>query len=322
MHRVGTAIAVAAALVGSRALAADLAPAPPLTSPNLEYRGSPLPPPAPGANWSGPYLGARVTARYNAVDGNVTSATIGTPPTAIALPTISALTWGCWGNQPCAMQYIDSVSMSAGVYAGWNWQVSPVYVVGVEADFGYANESSEFHGSAYPVNMSFGSPSTPFGATPHDYFGVKTRWDGSARLRGGWLVTPSLLLYFTGGLAWADMSAVSRCWTHPTPGVANCAFGGFFGGTLSPYLIQHSAVQLGWTLGFGIETLFWQHWILRAQYRFADFGYPSAGPFSTFTATDVRTCSGCSAANTPLTITYQLPLVQHSFEFGLAYKLW
>jgi outer membrane immunogenic protein len=318
-RQVHIAVVIAAVIICRGALAADLAQAPPpLQSPNLQVK---VPSPAPVVGWSGPYVGAHITARYNAVDGNITSATFGTPATPIALPPISPLSWGCWGNQPCAMQYIDSVSMSVGLYAGWNWQVSSSYVVGVEADSGYANESSEFHGSPYPANLSFGTPLTPLGASPTDYFGVRTRWDGSARVRGGWLATPSLLLYGTGGLAWAEMSSVSFCRTHQTPGVSNCGFDNYFGGTLGPDVIEHSAVKLGWTVGFGIEVMPWQHWLLRAEYRFADFGYPGMGPFSTFTATDVRTCTGCGT-NGPLVVTYQLPMMQHNFEFGLAYKFW
>ncbi len=325
MNRFRIAVTVVAALIGSRAFAADLAaPLPPAPAPNLQFKAPPPPPAAPSSSWSGPYVGAGLSARYDAVDGDITSATIGTPPTPIPLPKQSAPlpAWEWWGNEPGAMQYIDNVAMSIGLYAGWNWQVWQSYVVGVEADFAYANETADFHGSPYPANLMFGTPSLAFGATPADDFKVTTRWDGSVRVRGGWLATPALLLYFTAGLAWADISSVSRCATHETANVSNCAFDNFFGGTLGPYLIAHSALQLGWTVGFGIETLLWQHWVLRTQYRFADFGYPSAGPFSAFTATDVRTCTGCSAANTPMVVSYQLPLMEHSFEFGLAYKLW
>jgi outer membrane immunogenic protein len=30
--------------------------------------------------------------------------------------------------------------------------------------------------------------------------------------------------------------------------------------------------KAGWTLGGGIETMLWSNWIVRAQYRYADFG--------------------------------------------------
>lgn len=85
-------IAISAALFGGRAFAADLE--------------ATTPPPPSSPNWSGPYIGAGVAARYNAVDANITSASVGTPPTAIPLPTLSAgytnpLLW--WGSGPGAM---------------------------------------------------------------------------------------------------------------------------------------------------------------------------------------------------------------------------
>ena len=58
MKKILIGIPVIAALLGARALAAD-----------LEARA---PPPVPFSNWSGPYIGIGAGARYNAVDGNVT----------------------------------------------------------------------------------------------------------------------------------------------------------------------------------------------------------------------------------------------------------
>ena len=133
--------------------------------------------------------------RYDAVDANVTSATVGTPPTAIALPPAKPPS----GNfletaAPLTMAYVDNVALRGGIYGGWNYQITADYVVGAEADFGWANETANLHGSAYPTNLLFGSPSLPFGATPLDIFRVTTTWDGSIVLRVGRLLTPSTLL--------------------------------------------------------------------------------------------------------------------------------
>ena len=276
------------------------------------------------SNWSGPYIGIGIDARFNAVDANVTSATVGTPPVAIPLPTVSQgytnpLLW--WGAAPGAQQYVDHIAIGLRIYGGWNFQVAPAYVVGVEGDFAYANETAVFHGSPYPANLLFGTPSLPFGASPNDEFRVRTKWDGSARLRAGWLANPSMMLYLTAGLAWAELQATSSCSTVPTPNVSNCATGNYFSGTLGPAAITHSAIKLGWTAGAGIEMLFGPSWVARVQYRFSDFGYPSSGPFAPFSFTDTRTCSGCpSAASSPLNVSYELPMMQHNFGVGLAYK--
>jgi outer membrane immunogenic protein len=310
MKKILIGIAVIAALLGPRALAAD-----------LEGTAPPL---APYSKWSGPYIGVGLGARFNAVDGNVTSATVGTPPAAIDLRRGSPgytnpLMW--WGAAPGAMQYLDHIAIGTRVYGGWNFQVAPTYVVGVEGDFAYANETAVFHGSPYPANLLFGSPSLPFGASPFDLFRVTTTWDASARVRAGWLATPSMMLYLTAGLALAHFQAESTCSTEATPTVSNCASGNYFSGTLGPAVIRHSSTMLGWTAGSGIDFLLGSHWVLRTQYRFSDFGYPPGRGFRAFSFTDTRVCNGCpSATSSPLTVSYELPVMQHVFEFGLAYR--
>src|SRR5437764_4256229 len=88
--------------------------------------------------------------RYDAVDANVTSATVGTPPTAIALPPAKPPS----GNfletaAPLTMAHIDNIALGGGIYGGWNYQITEDYVAGVEADFGWANETANLHGSLH-----------------------------------------------------------------------------------------------------------------------------------------------------------------------------
>ena len=296
-------ITVAGPLLGGHASAADLEVRPSLAV----------------STWSGPYIGIGLSTRYNSVDGSVTSATAGTTP--IPLPPVSTggKAWEFWRTGgPSGMAYVDSIALRGGIYAGWNWQISPTYVVGVEADFALANETASIHGSPYLTNLVFGIPSLPFGASANDGFTVRTTWDSSARLRVGWLINPSTMLYLTGGLAWAHLQVMSTCSTGPL-NIPNCAPGNYFAGTLGPALITHSATKLGWTAGTGIDVALGPQWVVRGQYRFSDFGYPNGG-FGAFNFTDVRVCTGCLAANNPLTVSSQLLLMQHNFEIGLAYK--
>jgi outer membrane immunogenic protein len=298
------------ALFGTSVQAADLPAAP---------SSAPIPNLAEVPNWTGPYIGLDVGMRYDAVDANVTSATVGTPPTALALPPTDATS----GNfletaAPRTMAYVDNIALRGGVYGGWNYQITADYVVGAEVDFGWANETAVLHGSAYPTNLLFGSPSLPFGATPLDNFRVTTAWDGSAVLRVGKLLTPSTLFYVSGGLAWAHIQATSTCSTTPTASVSNCAPNNYFGGTLGPAIIDQSATALGWTAGIGLEVRLWSNWVARGQYRFSGFDYPSGSGAFTFATT--RSCTGCPAGSSPLNVSFQLPVMQHLFEIGIAYK--
>jgi hypothetical protein len=43
------------------------------------------------------------------------------------------------------MQFIDNVAFRPGVYGGWTFQVTPAYVVGLEADFAYVNAGDAAH---------------------------------------------------------------------------------------------------------------------------------------------------------------------------------
>ena len=208
---------VALALIGRSALAADLELAP----------RAPVAVAVAYPSWSGPYIGIGLGTRLNAVDANTTSATVGIPPVPIGLPIAAsgdpnALAF--WQQQQGAQQYMDHISLRGGLYAGWNFQVAPAFVLGVEGDIAYANETATFHGSPYPANLLFGTPAAlPLGASPSDSLRLTTRWDGSLRVRGGWLPTPSVLLYLTAGLAFANIEASSVCSTFHTPNVLNCA---------------------------------------------------------------------------------------------------
>jgi len=277
------------AVFGTSVQAADLPEAP---------RSTPIP--VSTSNWTGPYIGLGAGMRYDAVDANVTSATVGTPSTTIALPSSTAANF--------------NIALRGGIYGGWNYQITADWVIGAEGDFGWANETANLHGSAYPTSLVFGSPSLPFGATPQDIFRVTTKWDGSIMLRVGRLLTPSTLFYVSGGPAWANIQVTSTCSPTPTPNVSNCAPGNYFSGTLGPAVIEQSATALGWTAAVGLDYRLWSsNWLVRGQYRFSDYG--------AFSFATTRSCTGCpSAASSPLNVSFQVPMMQHLFEIGIAYQ--
>jgi outer membrane immunogenic protein len=78
----------------------------------------------------------------------------------------------------------DQSGLLGSFYAGYNWQVGRV-VLGAEADIGTGD-----------FGVDSGAPG-----------GLQSSLNafGSLRARGGFLLTPALLLYGTAGLAWADM---------------------------------------------------------------------------------------------------------------------
>jgi outer membrane immunogenic protein len=148
-----------------------------------------------------------------------------------------------------------------GGYFGVNWQVLPAWVVGVEADAAWMNQSSRVTGLIGCVTFCGFLPGSPAG----DSTSVGTNWDGSIRARAGYLVTPAVLVYGTAGLALKESTASMSCDAAISPW---CLF------TEGQNYV--SRVQTGWTAGGGIEYRAWGNWFVRGEYRYS--GYQSWSP--------------------------------------------
>lgn len=259
----GSACLAGMALAGP-ALAADLAPftkAPPLVA----------------SSWTGFYAGLGLGFRSTSADLTTTSVLQDGIPRDL--------------NGAALTQPFDGSGFRVNPYAGFNWQVAPSWVVGVEGDVGFGDKTTALPG----FRASPWAGSSTFGV---DSLSVKAGWDASLRGRAGYLLTPSTLVYATGGLAWQHYDITLVCVS------LSCA-----GNGRSPNLISHSATRTGWTLGAGIETALWGNWLLRADYRYADFG---TAPFN-FTRT--------ATAGPALTVdNFDAKLRTHTASVGLAYK--
>ena len=88
---------------------------------------------------------------------------------------------------------------------------------------------------------------------------VNEGWDGSIRGRVGFLLTPSWLLYATGGIAWQGLDID-----------ASCGSGGAF--CTTAHAESLSTTRTGWTFGGGLEVMLRGNWLVRLEYRYADYG--------------------------------------------------
>jgi outer membrane immunogenic protein len=141
---------------------------------------------------------------------------------------------------------INASGFTGGGEVGCNWQVTTV-VAGVEADFEYTglDESRDRF-----------VPLTELVAPLHFHEEFRSKWLATFRGRLGWLVTPFVLLYATGGLAVANVET--------TDSVINQSNSADFN-TLSS-----SETRAGWTLGAGAEWKFAPHWSVKAEYLFVE----------------------------------------------------
>jgi outer membrane immunogenic protein len=162
-----TAIA-AIALIGTPAFAADMAVK------------APPPAPAPVPTWTGFYGGIQVGGGWSDEAVNYSP---NDPVSALLL-----------GVSPVFSGYrIHQSGPVGGVEAGYNWQAGSKWLVGLEADFSWAG-------------MKDTASSAPTIFTEATTAQQRTDWYGTVRGRAGWLATPNLLLFGTGGFAYGRVN--------------------------------------------------------------------------------------------------------------------
>ena len=187
----------------------------------------------------------------------------------------------------------SNTGFRGGVYAGYNWQFAPTWLVGIEGDIGWGDNKKTVAGIPGAEDPAVaGSPGL-------DTSTVKQTWDGSLRGRFGYLVTPTVLLFGTGGVAFTHIEATAFCGTPFAVGWCTVTNVG--------RADTQSADRVGWTAGAGIEAMFAMHWLFRAEYRYADYGTWSTtlmqGPLSNIDA-----------------LSADIRLRTHTVQFGIAYK--
>jgi outer membrane immunogenic protein len=242
-----------AAMITGPAMAADM----PVRAPSV-YRA-----PAPAWSWTGFYVGGEVGAKWLNDRWTATSLFDGGGPVigSTALPIDAS-----------SPRHYDITGARVGGYVGYNWQFDSKWVAGIEADAAWAHASSTqagFPGCAIAsicVAPGFATPNgLPFGG---DTTRVTMNWDASVRGRLGYLVTPDTLIYGTGGVAFQNVEAFGQCGSLISSALCFTTTGQT---APSPGITQ-STTLVGWTIGAGVEAHLWGNWLLRAEYRYADFG--------------------------------------------------
>lgn len=174
----------------------------------------------PVFNWTGFYIGANAGYAW----GRSQATDIG-----------SAVGWGTQGTQWST----DVNGFTGGLQAGWNVQMQN-WVLGIEGDVGYLNLSA----SAIHPNACCAPPDTTLLST-------RGGWFGTLRGRAGMLLSPTVLVYGTGGIILADTRTnVYRPSDMRTP----------------------NANTLGWTVGGGAEFAVDPRWSWKFEYLYYDLG--------------------------------------------------
>lgn len=190
----------------------------------------------PGYNWSGFYVGVNGAYAWNDTRDVAVS---GTPLITVSQP----------GNVPFAVGGLRPEGYIVGGQAGWNYQ-SGAGLVGIEADFDFAD-----------INNSRNVDLPAIGPAVRTSASEKIDFLGTLRGRLGGIVSQRLLLFLTGGLAYAnvkDTANINEFFNAPVVG--------------RQFIANASDIRFGWTLGAGAEWAFARNWSVKGEYLYYDLG--------------------------------------------------
>ena len=221
----------------------------------------------PGYDWTGIYIGANVGFGWGR--SSDTSA-LSAGPTLFSDTNRSKLDGVVGGGQ-----------------IGYNWQMQN-WLVGLEGDFQGTGQRG-IHSFTCPTGVCTAS----VGALPGPALPVSLTqqldWFGTLRLRGGFLVSPSVLLYGTGGLAYGQVNSRSTLVGTATS----------------------SVIQPGWTVGAGVEGVIVGDWTAKLEYLYVDLGRAS----DTFTSLVIS-----PDGITPLLGSFNSRITDNIVRVGFNYK--
>jgi outer membrane immunogenic protein len=250
---------------------------------DLPSRKAPVIAPPPPL-WTGFYAG--LNAGYNiGANGNIFTQNLAgnwvKPDGGVLLPGAAAFSMDSYASN-------TQSGFIGGGQIGYNYQYGSNVVLGVEADI----QGAGIRGSSYGGGFASGAgPSTRTGTeiapsrdTPNTNAiggtlaqgGVD--WLGTVRGRIGYLWTPTLLVYGTGGLAYGNAYAnivqsatenVTTTRVNLNTAAATTTYNqtnAWLGGGRQNQLLT------GWTAGGGVEWMFMPNWSLKAEALYWDLG--------------------------------------------------
>jgi outer membrane immunogenic protein len=157
-------------------------------------------------------------------------------------------------------------SVIFGFQVGYNWQFTPQWMLGVEADINYLRGE---------LANSFGA-TVEAGGGSEDFVGLqrtKLRWLSTVRGRFGYTWNQSFL-YATGGLAIGSIQS----------SVTGSARESDNGGDTTQFLGSRSSTKTGWTVGGGWEQAFTNRLSAKLEYLHFDLGEISYNTIGTITS--------------------------------------
>jgi outer membrane immunogenic protein len=254
--------------------------------PTFRQRYTKAPPPVVAVyNWTGFYIGGNVGYSWGR------SSTTEAFSDALTGTILSAAT-----------AKFDLNGVIGGGQAGYNWQRDN-WVFGLEGDIQASGEKGSTN-AVCPGNTTVFTPpggtSTPAavssacslghagdtnafnvnGQAVTNALSEKIEWFGTFRGRIGPTITPMILAYVTGGLAYGSVKATDTVSgvNITNPGGQNVNVGTIVTPVAAAF--GNSSTRVGWTIGAGIEGVISGNWTAKLEYLYMDLGHVS-GSFVT-----------------------------------------
>ncbi len=237
-----------------------VASAVPALAADLPVKARPMPAPVVVWNWDGFYVG--LNGGYSWGKSRTSVSYFNTATGAAIVPPVGSITDA-------------SFNLNGGVFGGqigYNWQSSN-WVFGLEGDLQWSGQKGGANFlCAGGVAVVIGGPVLPGPCLPGLTFlppgaigaalslDQRLEWFGTLRGRLGVLVTPDVLLYGTGGLAFGSVKTDALLTSITPAGVPVAAAS------------SGSSTHAGWAVGAGIEAHLGGNWTGKAEYLYIDLG--------------------------------------------------
>ena len=233
--------------------------------------------------WTGFYLG--VNGGYGWADSSVNYS----PNDAASV----AGTGGVAADKGTALPSTDFLLLggTAGGQVGYDWQINPLWLAGVAADFQWADFAS---GGSVAFRLGNVGATNAVTTQAVDSF-------GTVRVRLGVLPVNSLLVYGTAGLAFGRLSENMTIQNPLTTGTGSVSSGGFSysctAGGPACFAGTSSSTQFGWSGGLGTEFRITNNISFLSELLYLDLAAPKG----------TAVAQAALAGTTPSSVTASFP---------------
>ncbi|WP_273759896.1 outer membrane protein [Bartonella sp. ML70XJBT.G] len=216
---------------------------------------------APSFSWTGFYIGGQV--------GNFSSTT------KITVPGTDARIY-TKDETPKPSGFMG------GIYAGSNIDLGSGLILGIETDAVWAgrdetktnNKRALNATTAKDLNTEFANAKVTLkedfqaGDKVHDSYTYKEKWSGATRVRIGFAAVDRVMPYVAGGIAYAQVQGIKSVSGTRPDADDNKKTTALAGGNL----YDDTKTMVGFTVGGGVDFAMTDNVLLRAEYRYSDYG--------------------------------------------------